>query len=268
MPPSPLLIMAAPNGARKTKDDHPNLPITIEDVISEAAACHRAGAAMLHAHVRDDNARHSLDTGRYRELLSEMKNRLPDMLCQITTEQAGVFSPQEQARCLRETRADYASVAIREITGDQSEKAIGFGAEVLAEASAAGTKLQYILYSLDDLALLQQLHKKEMLPDAAIDVLYVLGRYDPNQRSHPDELDPFITADRSFIRNWMVCAFGPMEYDVMVKVAAHGGQARIGFENNLWLKDGSLAESTAMLVSQLATDFTPLTSAEARAVFA
>ena len=268
MPPSPLLIMAAPNGARKTKDDHPNLPVTIDDVISEAAECHRAGAAMLHAHVRDDNARHSLDTGRYRELLSEMKSRLPDMLCQITTEQAGVFSPQEQAQCLRETRADYSSVAIREITGDQSAKAIGFGAEVLAEASAAGTKLQYILYSLDDLALLQQLHKKEMLPDAAIDVLYVLGRYDPNQRSHPDELDPFITADRSFIRNWMVCAFGPMEYDVMVKVAAHGGQARIGFENNLWLKDGSLAESTAMLVSQLATDFTPLTSAEARAVFA
>ena len=91
MPPSPLLIMAAPNGARKTKDDHPNLPVTIDDVISEAAACHRAGAAMLHAHVRDDNARHSLDTGRYRELLSEMKSRLPDMLCQITTEQAGVF---------------------------------------------------------------------------------------------------------------------------------------------------------------------------------
>ena len=267
MPPSPLLIMAAPNGARKTKDDHPNLPVTIDDVISEAAECHRAGAAMLHAHVRDDNARHSLDTGRYRELLSEMKSRLPDMLCQITTEQAGVFSPQEQARCLRETQADYASVAIREITGDQSEKAIGFGCEVLAEARAAGTRLQYILYSLDDLALLQQLHKKEMLPDAAIDVLYVLGRYDPNQRSHLMSLI-LHPADRSFIRNWMVCAFGPMEYDVMVKVAAHGSQAGIGFENNLWLKDGGLAESTAMLVSQLATDFTPLTSAEARAVFA
>ena len=266
--PTPLLIMAAPNGARKTKDDHPNLPISIDEVISEAAACHQAGAAMLHAHVRDDAARHSLDTGLYRELLSEMKSRLPEMLCQITTEQAGVFTPQEQARCLHETRPDYASVAIREITGDQSDQAIGFGCEALAEASSAGTKLQYILYSPEDLTLLQQLHRKEMLPDAAIDVLFVLGRYDPNQRSHPDELDPFINADRSFVRNWMVCAFGPMEYDVMVKVAAHGGQARIGFENNLWLKEGSLAESTAMLVRQLAADFTPLTSAEARAVFA
>ena len=154
-----------------------------------------------------------------------------------------------------------------EITGDQSEKAIGFGCEVLAEARAAGTRLQYILYSLEDLTLLRQLHMKEMLPDAAIDVLYVLGRYDPNQRSHPDELDPFIRADRNFIRNWMVCAFDPMEYDVMVKVAAHGGQAGSALRT-IWLKDGSLAESTAMLVSQLATDFTPLTSAEARAVFA
>lgn len=45
------LIMAAPNGARKTKADHPNLPITVDEVVAEARACREARAAMLHAHV-------------------------------------------------------------------------------------------------------------------------------------------------------------------------------------------------------------------------
>lgn len=31
-------IIVAPNGARKTKQDHPNLPMTEEEVISEVIA--------------------------------------------------------------------------------------------------------------------------------------------------------------------------------------------------------------------------------------
>ena len=50
----------------------------------------------------------------------------------------------------------------------------------------------------------------------------------------------------------MVCAFGPLEYDIMVKAAENGGHARIGFENNLYLKDGTLAPDNAALIKQFA----------------
>ena len=262
-----LLIMVAPNGARKQKTDHPNLPITIEDVIAEATACHHAGAAMLHAHIRDKDGKHSLDTGKYKALLDAMRETLPDMLCQITTEQAGVFTPQDQARCLIDVKPDYASVSIREITGDQSESHIKFGCHTLNAAADAGTHLQYILYGPEDLALLHRLYQNDQLPPCPVDVLFVLGRYSPDQRSTPDDLDPFLAEDRSFIRHWMVCAFGPQEYDVMAKAYAEGGQARIGFENNLWMKDGQLAQTNADLVSQLAQSFTPMHVDTARAIF-
>ncbi|XDZ66822.1 3-keto-5-aminohexanoate cleavage protein [Alphaproteobacteria bacterium LSUCC0684] len=262
------LIMAAPNGARKTKADHPNLPITVDEVVAEARACREAGAAMLHAHVRNRDGAHVLDHGLYRELLDAMKRDVPDMLCQITTEAVGVFTPKEQASCLLQVQPAYASVAIREITADQSPSAIDFARNALGDAVASGTRIQYILYDISDLELLRQLHAREMLPDRPLDVLYVLGKYNPGFVSSPEELDPFLAADKGFIRSWMICAFGPEEYDSMLKAAAAGGHARVGFENNLALKDGSTATSSSALVAQLAERLTPKSPAEAARLFA
>ena len=50
----PTIIMAAPNGARKVKTDHPQLPVSIDETIAAAKACHAEGASILHAHVRGD----------------------------------------------------------------------------------------------------------------------------------------------------------------------------------------------------------------------
>ena len=51
---------------------------------------------------------------------------------------------------------------------------------------------------------------------------------------------------------WAVCAFGPRETACALAAAALGGHVRVGFENNLWLVDGSLASSNADLVAQVA----------------
>ena len=57
----PTIIMAAPNGARKVKTDHPQLPVSIDETIAAAKACHAEGASILHAHVRGDQDEHVLD---------------------------------------------------------------------------------------------------------------------------------------------------------------------------------------------------------------
>ena len=61
----PLVLAVAPNGARKTKADHPALPIGPEELAETAKACAGAGASMIHLHVRDAEGQHSLDVGRY-----------------------------------------------------------------------------------------------------------------------------------------------------------------------------------------------------------
>jgi uncharacterized protein (DUF849 family) len=50
----------------------------------------------------------------------------------------------------------------------------------------------------------------------------------------------------------MVCAFGPGEAAVTAAAARHGADVRVGFENNLWLPDGTLAGGNADIVAAAA----------------
>src|SRR6478672_6472961 len=49
-----LLITVAPTGAETTKDDCPQLPTTLAELVETAQRCEAAGAAMIHVHIRDD----------------------------------------------------------------------------------------------------------------------------------------------------------------------------------------------------------------------
>ena len=51
-------------------------------------------------------------------------------------------------------------------------------------------------------------------------------------------------------RPWAVCAFGAQENACVTTAAAFGGHMRVGFENNLKLRDGAVAAGNAELVRQ------------------
>ena len=121
----PIIIMAAPNGARKVKTDHPALPVTIAETIAEAKACHAAGASILHAHVRDDDGKHVLDAGLYRQLVDGLRHDVPNMLVQITTEAVGIYTPKQQFDLVFDLKPDFVSVGFREMIGDDGEAARG-----------------------------------------------------------------------------------------------------------------------------------------------
>mgnify|MGYP003125436065 CR=1 FL=1 len=98
---TPFLIASAPNGARKTKADLPSIPITPAELAQEAANCKAVGAAMMHLHVRDDDQRHSIDVGRYREMLTEVRASVgDDMLHQVTSEAVGMYGSGSTSLCV------------------------------------------------------------------------------------------------------------------------------------------------------------------------
>ena len=57
--------MIAPNGARKQKKDVPNIPLSMDELVSEAINCELAGAHGIHLHMRDAKYNHSLDHDSY-----------------------------------------------------------------------------------------------------------------------------------------------------------------------------------------------------------
>ena len=70
-------------------------------------------------------------------------------------------------------------------------------------------------------------------------------------QSDPADLEPFLRRDLDGL-DWFTCAFGRREQECVLAAIDAGGHARVGFENNLYLPDGQLAEDTAQLVASLA----------------
>lgn len=238
-------LMVAPNGARKSKADHPGLPLTPAELAETARACAAAGATAIHVHVRDRDGRHTLDADAYRTAVAAIRDAA-DLRIQITTEAAGLFDVGAQIDCLARGLAPEASVALREI-----ERAPDRLAEAYRVAETAGTAVQHILYAPDDLSRLIGYLDAGTIPGQFSSVLFVLGRYAEGQRSAPDDLDPFLDALGQAPLTWSVCAFGPLEQDCLLYALRRGGNVRIGFENNCIAPDGTPFTDNAAAVAAL-----------------
>lgn len=243
-------IMVAPNGARRSKQDHPALPITVSEVVATAVECKDAGAGGIHLHVRDSQGGHVLDTGLYLETLSELKRLLPGFYLQITTESVGLYTPQEQQDIVRSVRPEAVSIAIAEMLSTKDKmKAMDF----YGWCNDAGIAVQHILYEVDDLKVLAELIDKKKLDPAELQLLFVLGKYAKNQESSPSDLNPYLDSLKltGLEADWAICAFGKNETSCLVEAFRRGGKIRVGFENSLWNSDGSLAENNAERVAEI-----------------
>ena len=251
----PIAIAVAPNGARKTHADHPALPITPDELAACARQCVDAGAAMLHLHVRRPDGTHSLEPGDYRPAIAAVQRAVGDALViQITTEAVGIYTPEQQMASVRALQPEAISAALRELAPDAAHEVEA--ARFFGELAAARTAIQYILYSADDVVRYRDLRARGVLPDTPHWVLFVLGRYSAGQRSDPSDLLPFLQAwaeggDITANVPWAMCAFGPREAECALSAALLGGHARLGFENNMALPDGSTAPDNAALVTNL-----------------
>lgn len=242
-------ILAAPNGARRGHADHPALPTTIEEIVVTAIACQTAGANGLHLHVRDDKGLHSLDAGRYLETLAALRDAVPEMDLQITTEAAGIYDVPAQLACLQGVKPKWASISVREVARapELADAVYGFCAE-------HDTRVQHILYDTVDEALLDHWQAQGIVRDGQTDRLLVLGRYAAGQQSSPADLGGFMRNGPP-LSPWMICAFGPAEHACLTYAAELGGNVRVGFENSLTDASGTPwsrnAASVAALVKQL-----------------
>lgn len=245
---APVAIAVAPNGGRRTKADHPALPVSAEEIAATAAACCEAGACMIHVHVRDRSSGHLLDAEVYRATIAAIRGAVADrMVVQITSEALGIYRADEQMAVVRGVRPEAVSLALREFVPDDSHETAF--AEFLGWLKREQVTPQIILYSPEEAVKLAVLKARGLVPFKDVPVLYVLGRYTPGQKSAPADLLPFLAPGMPHFAHWSVCAFGARENACVTAGALLGGHARVGFENNIWLPDGSVAPDNAALVA-------------------
>ena len=242
----PFIIMCAPNGARKNKNDHPALPISDSELADCAESILREGASIIHLHVRDDNGAHTLDADRYRSAIDAIRERVGQQLViQVTTEACGIFDRQQQMATVRSLKPEAVSLALRELCPDPDAEPDA--AEFFNWLDEHGVLTQYILYSADEVLRFEELRRRGVINDTVPFVLFVLGRYSDDLVGEVGELGEYIEAANPDTV-WAVCSFGQTEHAAVAEAVTMGGHARVGFENNLVLPNGETATDNAALV--------------------
>lgn len=245
-------ILVAPNGARRTKADHPALPITIQEIVDTAKQCFAVGANGIHAHVRDQDGAHILDAGLYRELIDELSVQVPRMDVQITTEAVGIYSPVQQMDVVSKVRPKMVSIALCELDTLEDKAELSRFYHGLA---SDGVEVQHIIYDPAEMHRFEQMVDQAIIPAEKPSFLFVLGRYTVGQLSNPQHFDPFYDAFQrspfSQTGKHMTCAFGARETYCLLHAAEKGSDCRIGFENNLVMDNGEMAVDNAQRVADL-----------------
>lgn len=84
-----LIITAALCGAGTTKAQTPHVPITPDEIAADAVACVKAGASVVHIHVRDANGKNSMETGIFVDVVKKVRQALAkeglDAVLNLTT---------------------------------------------------------------------------------------------------------------------------------------------------------------------------------------
>ena len=182
-------LMVAPNGARKVKKDHPEVPLTIQETVEVAKNCFKAGAGAIHLHVRNEKGEHVLDTGLYKEALKELEFKVPKMHIQVTTEAVGKYSPEDMRKLAYDVTPPGTSIGIAEMI--PSRNPTDEDVKLYKYLTEAGTKIQHLLYDPNDIDLLVNLLNKAEINVEGAWCLFVIGHYS-GKISYPDNIPMFL----------------------------------------------------------------------------
>lgn len=103
-----MIITCAVCGAETTRAQNPNLPLTPEEIAAASSAAYRAGAAIIHLHVRDQNGKATMDPEIFQRTLRLIREQC-DVVVEFTTGGAVGMSDAERMQPL-ELKPEMASL--------------------------------------------------------------------------------------------------------------------------------------------------------------
>ncbi|PCJ86483.1 MAG: class III aminotransferase [Thiotrichaceae bacterium] len=240
-----VICMVAPNGARRHKSDHQQIPFTAAELAQTAKSVLSAGATAMHLHVRDARGSHSLSVELYQAAINAIRKACGhDLFLQVTTEAAGVYKVDQQIKLVYQLKPQAVSLSVKELAAAKEQEISSLDSWMCAEQVLP----QWIIYDENDLLQYRKWINDGVLAGKAYPVLFVLGNYSKKIIANIEMLAPFVKSSEIFTC-WMVCAFGYTEQEIMKTVIAEGGHMRVGFENNLQRPDKEKVKDNAELVS-------------------
>ena len=267
-----VFITAAVTGAGGTQERSPHVPRSPQQIAASAIDAARAGAAIVHCHVRDpDTGAPSRKPAYYRELTDRIRSAGIDVVLNLTTGMGGdlVFnSPAQPLPPAAGTDMAGAGERVAPIAECLPEICtLDCGTMNFAEADYVMTNTPGMLRAMGtmirDLGVKAEVEAfdtghlwfAKVLADEGIlppPVLVQLCMGIP--WGAPDDLNTFLAMVNNVPRDWVFSAFalGRNELPYVAAAVLAGGNVRVGLEDNLYLKRGVLA-TNAQLVERAVT---------------
>ena len=230
------LITVAPTGAEVDKREVPALPVTLAELVDTAAKCERAGASIIHVHLRDDDAQPTLDPVRLRDAVAALRETT-DLIVQLSTGGA-VTDPEEARLAVLEAEPDMASCTMGTVNfGDgvfmnRWEFIVALH-ERMRELAVVP---EYELFDLGHLAALERLLDRHGLPFGEhVHVDFVLG-VPGGAAGDASTVTAFAEGVRRYLpvgTTFSATGIGRSTLPVMFASLAHGGHLRVGMEDTV-----------------------------------
>jgi len=245
-----LIITAAICGAEVTKEHNPDVPYTALEIATEAEKAYKAGASIIHLHVRKDDGTPTQDIKRFKECIEAIKIRCPEVIVQPSTGGAVGMSNAERVQPV-ELKPEMATldagtcnfggdeifVNTENIIKEFGQKMIIFDVKPEIEVFDKG---------MIDMAI--RLQKKGFIK-SPMHFNFVMG-VNGGITASPRDL-VFMVESIPQGSTFTVSGIGRYEFQMAAMAIIMGGHVRVGFEDNVYIKKGVIAKSNAELVERV-----------------
>jgi uncharacterized protein (DUF849 family) len=245
------LITVAPTGAELAKESVPALPVTLDELIATAMSCEHAGAAVLHVHIRDAEAKPTLELSRLTDTVQALR-AATGLIVQLST--GGAVSDSFQRRlAVLDAVPDACSLTCGTVNfgTDVFMNPWDFIKDLYAKTQELGVVPEFELFDFGHIATLHRLLAELGKPAGGhVHCDLVMGV----PGGMPGDAQTLVQAVAALPSGatWSATGIGRTSLPVLFAALAAGGHLRVGMEDTVTFARGRPVASNAELVERAA----------------
>jgi len=245
-----VIITAAVTGSRPTKEMNPAVPYSPDEIAQAAIECHHAGAAIVHIHVRDPKTgRPDSNIELFREVLDRIRSEC-NLIINLTTSGFHIDDPNPIEIRLQpiSLQPEICSLDIGSINFPDRTfiNPPDWGETAAKRMLDWGVKPEIEIFDVGHISQALSLASKCLFQEPLYFQLCMGVRW--GIEATPENLI-FLRDKLPPGSRWSVLGIGKHQLPMIAMGILLGGNIRVGFEDNIYLRKGILAESNAQLVT-------------------
>jgi 3-keto-5-aminohexanoate cleavage enzyme len=245
-----LIISAALTGSWPTKAQNPAVPITEDEIALAAVDCWRAGAAIVHLHVRNEQGKVTCDPARYAKARDLIRAAGSDVIINMSTGGGAGQTTDEQRMEPVSLEPEIASFDCGSLNFGQTVfiNSPAFLDELASRMERHGVQPEIECFEPGHVAnALRLIEEGKLKPPFWFQFVLGVRGGSPGTVKQLVHLIDMLPQGAL----WSVCGIGRAQLPLGLTAMAMGGHVRTGLEDNLFYHKGQLAESNAQLVERL-----------------